>query len=101
MKIATIFAAGALAAGGIALTPAPAEARTYVSIGFGSPGYGSGYYRGYRGGYYGRPYYNGYYGAPYGYYDRRDYRRSRHYRQARIVCRYDRWGRERCRRARW
>lgn len=98
MKIGMIFAAGALAATGIALTPAPAEARTYVSIGIGSPGY---YGYGYR-----DPYYGGYYGRGYGYYDRGYYGRPRHWRgdygyRRPLVCRYDRWGRQYCRRARW
>lgn len=91
MKIGLIFAAGALAVTGAAVTPAPAEARTYVSIGVGSPGYYGGGY-----GYYGRPYYvrpyyggyayNGYYGRPYyggydGYYDvPRRYYRPRYHR---------------------
>ena len=80
MKIGMIFAAGALALAGVALTPAPAQARTFVSIGLGSPGY-------YGGGYYGRPYreyygyngyggYSGYYGRPYAYYDRGYYNRG-------------------------
>ena len=91
MRIGPIFAAGALAPSGLALAPAPAEARTFVSIGIGSPGY--------YGGYYGRPYYGGYYGR--GYYGRGYYGDRGYYGRSRIVCHYDRWGRERCRHVRW
>ena len=98
MKIGTIFAAGALAVAGVTLAAAPAQARTFVSVGIGSPGYYGGFYgprygygyggygpryryvhryggrgiydRGYYGPYVDRGYYDrGYYDR--GYYDRR------------------------------
>jgi hypothetical protein len=72
MRIQGVIVAGALA-GAAALAPTPAAARTFVSFGFGVPGYYGGYYApppvavgvGY-GGYWGRPYWRRpYWGGPY------------------------------------
>ena len=102
MRFLSILGAGALAAG-VAAMPAPAEARTYVSIGIGTPYYGGGFYgRGYYGpGYYGRGFYGpprGYYGPPRGFYRGYDRPYARGW-GGRTICRENRWGRVRCFRA--
>lgn len=105
MKISMMFAAGALAIAGIAATPAPAEARTYVSVGFGTGYYGGGHYGprygyygpgyGYGRGYYGRSVRRHHYGRPGIFYDNGGYGRPRYYRGDRRWRgdrrRYDRW----------
>ena len=97
MRFLSILGAGALAAG-VAAMPAPAEARTYVSIGIGTPYYGGGYYgRGYGRGFYGPGYGRGFYGPPRGFYGRGDRGYNRGYGWGgRTICREGRWGRVRC-----
>ena len=102
MKSLMIATAGAFVLGASALTPVPAQAQTYFSFGVQSgPGYGyydRGYYgprRGWRGdrGWRGNRGWRG---------DRRGWRgngrwnRAGYYRPGRVVCRYDRFGYQRC-----